>query len=100
MAKSKNSEMVCPNCGYIGKGDMKGSFLIELFLLFLFIIPALLYSAWRMKQGRSVCPKCGFKQMLPTDTPKGSKLKKKYQGHQVIETPQDNDKPKSGIIDI
>jgi hypothetical protein len=37
------------------------------------LLPALLYSIWRLASRESVCGKCGGK-LIPTDTPAGAKL--------------------------
>ncbi len=65
-------ELYCPNCGTIGKPKRltKGSFVIEVFLWLLLIVPGLLYSLWRMTSKQLVCPSCQHPNMIPTDSPK------------------------------
>lgn len=79
MKKIKKWMMVCPNCGFIGKGKMKGSIFVELFLFMMLIIPWILYWLWRGSQKKTVCPKCGSKEMVPVTTPRGKKLVEEYQ---------------------
>ena len=66
------SDLYCPNCGTVGrpKKVTRGSFLIELFLWLMFIVPGLIYSIWRLSTRASVCPACGAPNMIPTDSPK------------------------------
>jgi len=60
--------MYCPNCGTVAKPKKvtKGSFLIEVFLWLLFIIPGVIYSLWRLTTKAEVCPKCGAPNMIPS----------------------------------
>lgn len=57
----------CPNCGYagIGKVTKKGSVLIS-FLLYMFvmIVGGLIYSIWRNGTKKTVCPRCGFQNVI------------------------------------
>jgi len=71
---------ICPRCGYQGQPvtRMKGSFWIELLLWFLFILPGLVYSLWRLTTRTRVCPKCEEPNMIPLDTPKGQQLAQAY----------------------
>lgn len=78
MQKIKKWMKVCPECGFIGKGKMQGSLLMELFLFLMFIIPWVFYYLWRGTQKKSVCPKCGCKNMIPVTTPRGKKLVEEY----------------------
>ena len=67
---------ICTTCGYVGypEKSVKGTFLIELVLWLLFLIPGLIYSIWRLTTKQDVCPSCGNPTMIPTDTPIGQKL--------------------------
>jgi len=67
---------ICKACGYHGEVQRvtKGSFAIELLLWLCFLIPGLLYSLWRLSSRYSGCPKCGSADVIPLDTPLGSKL--------------------------
>ncbi len=71
MEPYKKNMMVCPNCGYIGKGQVRGHILIELMLWLVYIIPGLIYSIWRLSAKRTVCPECGYHAMLSVHTRKG-----------------------------
>jgi ribosomal protein S27AE len=66
------TEMYCANCGSIAKPKKvtKGYFLIELFLWFLFILPGVLYSVWRLSTREKLCPRCSAPNMIPTDSPR------------------------------
>jgi hypothetical protein len=57
----------CPNCAYEGKARKytKGSFLIELLLWLLFILPGLLYSLWRVSSRYTGCPNCQYQYVYP-----------------------------------
>lgn len=52
----------CPNCNWKGKPvkETPGSFVIELLLWMLFILPGLLYSLWRLGSRKKVCANCHF----------------------------------------
>lgn len=65
-------ELYCPNCGTVAKPKKvtKGSFIIEVFLWLLMIVPGLLYSLWRMTSKTVACPSCGAPNMIPTSSPK------------------------------
>jgi hypothetical protein len=54
-------EFYCPNCGTVGrpKTATRGSFLMEVSLWLLLIVPGLIYSLWRLTTKTKVCPKCG-----------------------------------------
>ncbi len=78
MQKIKKWMMVCTECGYIGKGKMRGSLLMELCLFLLFILPWIFYYLWRCTQKKSVCPKCGYRGMIPVTTPRGKELVAQY----------------------
>jgi len=72
--KYKSMSRICTNCGYEGKAKFKtkGSFLIEIVLWLLFIIPGLIYSLWRISASKMmVCPGCdNINTMIPADSPK------------------------------
>ncbi len=65
---------VCPNCGYLGKPKnyTQGSFLIELALWCIFLVPGLIYSIWRLSSRKSGCPNCKAPGMLKV-TPQQAK---------------------------
>jgi len=62
--KERKREIICPNpnCGHKGRPIIKhkGSLLVGLLLLFLGVIPGLLYFIFYHKK-YYICPKCGVK---------------------------------------
>ncbi len=68
--------LVCTQCGTAGrlKTETPGSFLVELALWLLFLIPGLIYSMWRLTARRKVCAACGNPTMVPASSPVGRKL--------------------------
>lgn len=72
--------VICPNCGHVGapKTHTQGSTFIELILWLCFLIPGLIYSAWRLTSRQKVCRKCGASNLVPTDTPRGGKLLREF----------------------
>jgi hypothetical protein len=69
---------ICTVCGYLGKPKQhtKGTFAFEVVLWFLFIIPGLLYSLWRITNKYRACPKCNSTAVIPLDTPNGQEIYK------------------------
>ena len=63
--------MYCPSCGTVDqpRKHTKGSFVLELLLWLLFIVPGSIYSLWRRTTRALVCPGCGAPDMLPVDAP-------------------------------
>jgi ribosomal protein S27AE len=70
------NKMFCPRCGTTAKEKSvtRGSFLIEVFLWCLLILPGLLYSLWRLSTRARVCPSCGAPNMIPLDSPLAQKM--------------------------
>lgn len=62
---------ICTTCNYSGifKKTNKGSFLLEIFLWFLYIIPGLIYSIYRRSNRRRQCPNCLNFTIIPTNSP-------------------------------
>lgn len=75
-ARSKKKEMVCKDCGLTGKirKTMRGSLLIEVILWIALLIPGLIYTAWRFTTKLYVCPSCGSRNVIPSNSPFGQKL--------------------------
>jgi len=53
-------EKLCMTCGTVGKPKVmtKGSFGFEVALWLCFLIPGILYSAWRLTSKYKACKKC------------------------------------------
>jgi predicted RNA-binding Zn-ribbon protein involved in translation (DUF1610 family) len=58
---------LCKNCAFKGKAKKmtRGSFAVELLLWCLFIIPGICYTAWRLTNRYTACPRCGAPYMAP-----------------------------------
>jgi hypothetical protein len=67
---------VCTMCGHVGRPvtTTKGSFIIEILMYFLFIIPGLIYTIWRATTRYRACPACKNAAMIPASTPRGQQL--------------------------
>ena len=63
--------LYCKACGHVGQAQkaIKGSFLMEIFLWLLFIIPGLLYSLWRLTTKARLCELCGSVEIIPVESP-------------------------------
>ena len=72
-------EKVCGNCEHVGtpKKFTKGSFMIEIVLWCMFIIPGLIYSLWRVSSRVDACRKCNSTSLVPTDSPTGRRIIKR-----------------------
>lgn len=69
-------EFVCERCHHVGtaKSTVAGNGAIELLLWLTFIIPGVIYSFWRLSNRYSICKKCGAKDLIPVDTPRGNDI--------------------------
>lgn len=76
------ANVICERCGAQGKATRrtKGSMLIEIVLWLCFLLPGLIYSAWRLNSRQDVCGKCGSAEVLPIDSPKGRQLAEQMGG--------------------
>lgn len=52
------STVECLVCGHVGTAKTKGSFVITIILLFIGLLPGLIYEVWR-RSGGKVCSACG-----------------------------------------
>lgn len=52
-----NQTVECIACGHVGALKLRGSVFITIILLFLYIIPGVIYMVWR--RGGKVCSACG-----------------------------------------
>jgi len=70
--KQVSKHYTCMQCGYTGKAKRgyRGSAMIELILWLTFIIPGIIYSAWRGSKIVHICPSCKGNDMIPSDSPK------------------------------
>jgi hypothetical protein len=70
---AKRPTMVCLQCGTRGrvKRVTKGSLGIEALLWLCFIVPGVIYSAWRHASRHDACAACGSGSLIPEDSPKG-----------------------------
>jgi hypothetical protein len=71
-----NATHICSHCGERGspRNRYRGSFIVTMILLLLFIVPGLLYELWRLCNPIKVCPACGMPHMIPLDSPRGREL--------------------------
>lgn len=78
-------QLVCTNCCYIGNSVKvtKGSFIMELFLWLLLLIPGIFYSIWRLTTKYDACPSCGAPNMVSVDSPRGKKLVQEFNSTSV-----------------
>lgn len=72
--------MICKECGYHGKmkKHTKGSFIIEVFLWLMLLVPGIVYSLWRVTSKIKICPKCKSDKIIPLNSPAGKKLAEEY----------------------
>src|ERR1700724_520553 len=79
----RTTDRYCQHCGAIGMPvtRVKGSFLLEsllwlglliggLIVSWWLLLPAVVYSVWRLTTKDTVCPSCGAPNMIPVDSPK------------------------------
>lgn len=83
MTKSK----LCTNCGFVGysKRITKGSFIMEVVLWMLFLVPGIFYTVWRVASRYEACPKCAAGNMIPTDSPVALKMVQEQRRPQPIQ---------------
>lgn len=69
-------ETVCAQCETVGdsKVRMPGSFVVELALYLLWILPGVIYTVWRYTNTERACTACGAKTLLPVDSPAGQRI--------------------------
>lgn len=73
---SMSARVFCRNCEFSGRVEwMKpGSFAVEILLWLFFLLPGLIYTAWRCSSMRRVCPLCQNTNLVPEDSPLGKKM--------------------------
>jgi len=69
-------EKICTACGSIGRSKTltKGSFILELILWAMMILPGMCYTVWRLTTRGPVCSKCLSPNLVPLSSPMGRKL--------------------------
>ena len=75
------AQKLCTACGYIGqsKRETKGSFIMEVFLWLIFLVPGFLYSIWRLTTRYDACPKCSAANMIPANSPVAKRMLQEQQ---------------------
>lgn len=63
---------VCTRCGFHGdrRRYTPGSFMVEVLLWCLLIVPGLCYSVWRLTARYRGCPECGSPDVIPASSPR------------------------------
>jgi hypothetical protein len=51
-----------------------GSFVIELFLWLIFLLPGLIYSIWRVSTKHQVCGRCQSRELVPLDSARAAAM--------------------------
>ncbi len=70
-------QLICTNCNTPSYGTVfhEGSIFIEIILWLAFLIPGLVYSAWRHTSGRKIiCPACHQETLIPIHSPRGEQI--------------------------
>ena len=90
MNEVRNLKYVCAVCGSPtdGKRVTPGSLGLELLLWLFFLLPGIIYSAWRLASRRESCGVCGASEIVPVETPRGQMLAAQFghHGHVVVPT--------------
>lgn len=71
--------MVCIQCGSVVKPKtaVKGSFIVEVGLWCLLLVPGIIYSLWRSSSRHKVCPICRSTNLVPESSPIAKKILEK-----------------------
>jgi len=61
----------CTACGSTGVPLVRdqGSDVVFVLLILFFLIPGIIYAAWRSSTRQLICPRCGHASMIPLDSP-------------------------------
>ena len=86
------AQWICTRCGSVfdkPKKYMAGSFVVELVLWLLMIVPGLIYSVWRLTTKAKACPACESREIIPLDTPEGRRIqgRERRSGHRPVAEP-------------
>ena len=67
--------ILCTRCGYVGNPlrITKGSFVMELCLWLIFLLPGLIYSIWRFSSKEDICPNCHNPDIISASSPVAQK---------------------------
>ncbi len=67
---------ICKECWLIGTPRVvsRGSTVIEIFLWGLFLIPGMIYSAWRFMTKEKRCPQCSSLAVIPLNSEIGKRV--------------------------
>lgn len=81
---------LCIICGYVGQPrlETKGTFIMEVFLWLIFLLPGLIYSIWRITTRYDACPECAAANMIPTSSPVAQKLLQEHRQPQPAQNTQ------------
>lgn len=68
----KAGRFYCPSCGAVNNGHrhVPGSTLVELLMWVCFLLPGLIYSAWRLSSAKKACNVCNATELIPVDSPR------------------------------
>jgi flagellar basal body-associated protein FliL len=75
---------ICGTCGakITPAKEGKGNVLILILLLFLGVIPGLIYLVWMLSGRKDICPKCKSYEVISIKSPRGKQLLQQYKGRQ------------------
>jgi hypothetical protein len=70
--------MVCRRCETVARPKTRtgGSFVLEILLWLMFLLPGLIYTLIRASSTSKVCPACGSADLVPTTSPVGRQVLK------------------------
>jgi hypothetical protein len=70
--------MVCTRCHTVARPKTRtgGSFVLEILLWLMFLLPGLIYTLIRSASTAKVCPACGSADLVPTSSPVGQQVLK------------------------
>lgn len=76
----KKFNIVCTQCGFHGEPKLhtQGSLITEIFL-WIFIIPGVFYTFYRLFYKIPVCPNCGNPNLIPANSPVAIKFLKELE---------------------
>lgn len=72
--------MICTNCFYQGKpktitkGSLGMEILLWVFFFWMWFIPGIIYTLWRLSTQKKVCKSCEQDTLVSTKSPRGSEI--------------------------